>query len=86
MGVLKLLLLDAASPLVGLRSLEGGDEGVGEGGLGVDEGAGGGWWGGGEAVEGDVEAELEGAALEGVGGWGVVGVGLEAGSAEEVGG
>lgn len=76
------LLLNAASPLVGLRSLEGGDECVGEGGEGLDEGGGG---VGGEAVEGDIEAELEGSAVEGVGG-GVVGVGGEAGSSEEVSG
>lgn len=75
------VLLYAAAALVGLGTFEGGDEGIGEGGLGVEEGAG----GGGEAVEGDVEAELEGAALERVVGGLVVRLRLEAGAAEEAG-
>lgn len=44
--------------LVGLGALDGGHEGVGDGGL---RGGGG---GGGEAVEGDAEAEFEGFELE----------------------
>lgn len=62
-----LLVLNGAAALVGLSPLEGCNEGVGEGrevGLrGEERGRG----GGGEAVEGDVEAELEGFALQGVG-------------------
>ena len=54
------MLVGAAAALVGLSALESGDEGVGERGLAVEERAG----SGGEAVEGDVEAELKSAALE----------------------
>lgn len=57
---LLLLLLYAASPLVRLSPFQSGDEGIGQRGLRVEEGAG----GGGEAVEGDVEAKLKGSALE----------------------
>lgn len=79
--LLLVVLLCAAAALVGLGAFEGGDEGIGEGGLGVEEGG----WGGGEAVEGDVEAELEGAAVERVVGGLVVRLRLEAGAAEETG-
>ena len=59
---------------MGLGPFEGGDEGVGEGGVG--EGRERGRAEGGEAVEGDVEAELEGT--------GVARLGPEAGSPEKV--
>ncbi|BAT12763.1 Os11g0156750, partial [Oryza sativa Japonica Group] len=85
------LSLDGPTPLVRLGALERGDERVRQRGVVtaaaagvvwvvVEDGRGGGGAGGGEAVEGDVEAELEGLALE------RVGVGLEAGGAEEAGG
>lgn len=57
-----LLVLDGAAALVSLGALEGGKEGVGDGG-------GGGMWGVGcrEAIESHVEAKLERFALERVG-------------------
>lgn len=69
-----------------LRALECGDESVGNGRMGVDERRRGGRRRGcRKAVECDVEAELEGAALEGEGG-GMVRVGTGACAAEEGGG
>lgn len=62
---------------MGLSPLEGGDEGVGERRL---RGWRGGGLGGGEAIEGDAEAELEGSALKRMGG---VGVGPDAGLPEQ---
>lgn len=61
-----------AAALVRLGALEGRDEGVGEGWGGEERG------GRGEAVEGDIEAKLEGARVE----W-VRGVRVEAGASEE---
>lgn len=78
-GLLLLLLFYAASSLVGLGAFQGGDEGVRERRLGVEERA----RRRREAVEGDVEAELECAALERVGG--LVGLRFETGAAEDAG-
>uniref|UniRef100_A0A7C9ANK3 Uncharacterized protein n=1 Tax=Opuntia streptacantha TaxID=393608 RepID=A0A7C9ANK3_OPUST len=72
-----LLLLWAASALMGLSPLEGCDEGVGERRLRRWRGGG---LGGGEAVERDAEAELEGSTLKRVGG---VGVGPDTGLPEQ---
>lgn len=56
-----LLLLYTAPPLMSLSALEGGNEGVRERGLAsVEERR----WGGGEPIEGHIEAELKGSALE----------------------
>ena len=71
-GGLLVLVVEGASALVGLGALEGSDEGVGEG-RGVEERR-----GSREAVEGDIETELEGSGLERV-----RGVGFETGAAEE---
>lgn len=58
-----LLLLDAAAALVGLGALEGRYQSVGERRLGMEERG----RRGGEAIEGDVEAQLQCSALEWVG-------------------